>query len=317
MRKAILLFALSIAVCGCNERRDLPRLEPLARGLAEAWQPVARDLKLEIHPENDGEQVTMHCILRNVSAKEIDVDQETLPWNNADAFSVSAVAADGRVIEQRPAPVPALVARISAPHAPVPLAPGESIEGRIDMGFMRIGSIPHSKDLLLLWSYPRLKDWLSDAHYMLGGITLLKASSPTTGSAKTEFESASGTSVPTQQLNQDLRNAPETLVINDEVIRLLAFPWQERIRLISEHGTALPLTLRVQAIWMLQDGQIWNVDSIEETVGKSNRSSRDFLVHDGPNWDSRKPVDVVLKLRDDKGATHFLAVRHQHVAAVE
>jgi hypothetical protein len=140
--------------------------------------------------------------------------------------------------------------------------------------------------------------------------------SPATGSPKTELESVGATSVPTQQLKQDLRDAPETLVINDEVIRLQAFPWQERIRLISEYGTPLPPTLRVQAIWMLKDGQIWNVGAIEETVGESNGSSRDFLVHDGPNWESMTPVDVVIKLRDDKG-THLLAVRHQRIAAVE
>jgi len=29
------------------------------------------------------------------------------------------------------------------------------------------------------------------------------------------------------------------------------------------------------------------------------------------------PVDVVLTLRDDKGAIHWLAVRHQRIAAVE
>ena len=133
MRKVIVLFALSIVVCGCNERGGKLRLEPLARGLAEAWQPVALDLKLEIHPENNGEQVTMHCVLRNVSAKAIDVDQESLPWNNADAFSVSAVAADGKVVQQNPVSAPTVIARISAPHAPVALASGESMEARIDM----------------------------------------------------------------------------------------------------------------------------------------------------------------------------------------
>ncbi len=138
-----------------------------------------------------------------------------------------------------------------------------------------------------------------------------------TGAPKTELETVAGTSVPTQQLKQDLRDAPESLVINNEVIRLLAFPWQDRIRLISEHGTPLPLTLRILAIWMLRDGQIWNVDAIEETVGESNGSSRDFLVHDDPNWDSMTPVDVVIKLRDDKDTTHLLAVRHQRIAAAE
>jgi len=317
MRKAIVLFTLSIAVCGCNKHGGQPRLEPLARGLAEAWPPVSLVMKLDIHPEINGEQVTLHCVLRNMSANEIDVDQESLPWNNARDFSVSAVAPDGEVIQQTPVSAPAVIAHISAPHAPVAFASGESMEGRIDMGLIRISNIPHNEDLLLLWSYPLLKDWRYEAHYTLSGVMLLKARPPATGFTKTKLETVGGTSVPTQQLKQDLRDAQETLVINDEVIRLRAFPWQNRIRLISGHGTPLPLSLRVQAIWMLQDGQIWNVDAIEETVGESNGSSRDFLVHDGPNWESITPADVVMKLRDDKGATHFLAVRPQRVAAVE
>lgn len=319
MRKASVLFALSIAVCGCNKHGGQPRLEPLARALAEAWQPVSLEMKLDISAEVNGEQVTLRCILRNISAKEIDVDQESLPWNNAGAFSVSAVAAGGEVIQQTPISTPAVIAHISAPHAPVPFASGESMEARIDMGLIRISDIPHNEDWLLLWSYPLLKDWRSEAHYALSGVTLLKARSqtPATGFPKTKLETVSGTSVPTQQLKQNLRDAQETLVIKDEVIRLKAFPWQNRIRLISEHGTPLPPTLRVQAVWMLQEGNIWNVDAVEETVGESNGSSRDFLVHDGPKWESTTPADVVVKLRDDAGATHFLAVRHQRMAAVE
>jgi hypothetical protein len=51
----------SIAVCGCNKHGGQPRLESLERGLAEAWQPVTLDMKLDIHAEANGEQVTMHC----------------------------------------------------------------------------------------------------------------------------------------------------------------------------------------------------------------------------------------------------------------
>ncbi len=68
---------------------------------------------------------------------------------------------------------------------------------------------------------------------------------------------------------------------------------------------------------MLQNGRIWNVSEIEETNGESNGSSRDFLVHDGPNWESMTPADVVIKLRDDEGATHLLAARRQRIAATE
>lgn len=317
MRKILFFFALSIAVCSCNKGEGQHHLEPLARGLAEAWQPVALDMRLDIHPEATGDQVTLLCVLRNVSANDIVVDRESLPWNNGDIFSVSAVDANGKVIQQDPVSAPVEIARIGAPHDPIVFTPGESMEGRIDLGLMHIDKLRRNEDLLLLWSYPLLKDWRSEAHYTLSGVMLLKARPPATGFPKTKLETVSGTSVPTQQLKQELRNAQETLVINNEVIRLKAFPWQNRIRLISEHGTPLPLTLRVQAIWMLQDSQIWNVDAIEETVGESNGSSRDFLVHDGPNWESMTPADVVIKLRDDKGAIHFLAVRHQRIAAVE
>ena len=203
MRKAIVLFALAFAVCGCNKQGGQAPLEPLARGLAEAWQPVALGMKLDMHPEVHGEQVTMHCILRNISASEIDVDQESLPWNNADAFSVSAVAADGEVIHQKPVSAGAVIARISAPHAPVAFASGESMEGGIDMRLMRISGITRNADLLFLWSYALPKDWRSEAHYTLSGVALLKAKSrtPATASPKTEPDSSlSGTSVPTQKM---------------------------------------------------------------------------------------------------------------------
>jgi hypothetical protein len=177
MRNPFIIVAIAIVMCGCNDQAGLPRLEPLARGLAEGWQPEAVNLKLEIHPDVDG-QAILHCVLRNVSAKEIDVDQESLPWNNADAFSLSAVAANGDVIKQKPLQVSAVIAHISAPHMPVPLAPGEHIDGNLDLNIMQIGDIPHNKDILLLWSFPRLKDWASDLHYMLSGITLVKVRSP-------------------------------------------------------------------------------------------------------------------------------------------
>jgi hypothetical protein len=71
MRNAIVLLAVLMVACGCNEGKGHPGLEPLARGLAEAWQPVAHDIKLDIRPEADGNHVTLHCVLRNLFASEI------------------------------------------------------------------------------------------------------------------------------------------------------------------------------------------------------------------------------------------------------
>jgi hypothetical protein len=219
------------------------------------------------------------------------------------------------------------------------IASGEYTQGRFGMEFMPIMDLPRNEALLILWSYRQLKDWTSGDQYVLSGITLLNAPSLATAPATINLETISATSVPTQQLKQALRDAPETLVLDNTVIRLMVFPWENRMpmavsrdantglttsdsmhigfRLISEHGKTLPMTLRVQAIWMVQDDQIWNVGEIEETVGASRGSSRDFLVHDVPHWRSMAPVDVVLTLRDDKDAVHWLAARDQRITAVE
>jgi hypothetical protein len=116
MHKAIVIFALSIAVFGCDKHGGQPRLGPLADALAEAWQPGALDMKLDIYPEINTEQVTLHCVLRNISKHEIDVDLASLPWSNAGNFSVSAVAASGEVIQQTPV-VPKGVPRQQSQHS--------------------------------------------------------------------------------------------------------------------------------------------------------------------------------------------------------
>jgi hypothetical protein len=174
MRNVIVFVALSIVICGCSERGGQPQFEALARGLAEAWHPAAYDLKLEIHAEAYGERVTLRCVLQNITWKAIDVNSSELPWKNADLLSIDAVAANGKVIHRNPPPVE--IVRLSGPRMPLTIAPGESMEGRIDLGAVPISGLPRSEDLLLLWSY-----WLSDGHsdagYMLSGITLLKAKS--------------------------------------------------------------------------------------------------------------------------------------------
>jgi hypothetical protein len=173
MRKLISLFALSILVFGCSEQAGHPGLESLARGLGEAWPPANRELKLEIQSENEGDRVTLHCVLRNVSlaGASINVDASELPWLNSDLFDINAVGADGTVVHRNPIPV---VARISGPHRPVAIASGESMEGEIDLAAMPIGALKRNEGWLLLWSYS-IGDGHSEKYYALSGIMLVKA----------------------------------------------------------------------------------------------------------------------------------------------
>jgi len=357
MLKLIVLLALSIIVLGCGERAAQQRFEALARGLVDAWQPVSRDLKLEIHAENNGERVILRCELKNVSAKAIEVDASTLPWNNADLFSVNAVGADGKLKLQQPQPPPVEIIRLSAPRAPMSIASGESLSGWFDLSIMPIKDLPRNEDWILLWSYGLLRAWRSDAPYVLNGITLVTAKSQTLVAVPQTIpdSSLSGTSAPIANTKPvvgpspdrkppsalDLRDAPETVVIENTVIRLQIFPWENRMpmatsrdpntglskpdsrpmkisfRLLSETGTPLPSILRADRIWIIQADEVWETNAIYETVGESNEISRDFTVHDGPTWQSMAPIDGVIRLMDRKGSAFFLAVRHQKISAVE
>ena len=176
MRAVIGLLVLSIFVCSCSQRDGLPRLQPLARGFAEAWQPLPRDFNLDIRAERNGDDLIMHCILRNISAKVLEVDTSTLPWNNADWFSAIAVAADGRVVAQNKGPPP-LLSCISAPPKAMAIPSGDSREAMFDLKVVPLTTLPRNEDLLLVWSYQELKHWDSDQKYVLSGMTLLNARS--------------------------------------------------------------------------------------------------------------------------------------------
>ena len=116
---------------GLHQQGGEPRLEPLADGLSEAMQPAYADFKLEIHAIHKGNQVTLHCILRNISIAEsaIDIDASTLPWHNADMFGIDAVSASGKLVHRYIPPV----ARISGLPTPITIAAGKAIEGEMDL----------------------------------------------------------------------------------------------------------------------------------------------------------------------------------------
>jgi hypothetical protein len=337
IRGALIVLAMLIAADGCSGNQEKSTLRSMAPGLTEAWQPVAQDMKLDLQAETGGKSVVLRGVLRNLSAGEIVVNRESLPWDNADAFSVSIVTSKGKVIRQRSI-VPAAIFRIGAPPAPVAVVPGGSIEGNLDLGLMRIDEIPRNEDVLILWSYPRLKEWNSEKQYALSGILLLPARSETKTQAftTTPLSSQGGTSVITQQMKQGLHDATESIVIDDTVIRLMAFPWRNQMpmaispgftppgrplhlsfRLISDPGTRLPSTLRVQSVWLVQNNQLWSGSDLEETIGAATASSRDFIVHAGPQWSSDAQLDVVVAVGDSNDTVKWLAARNQRIGTAD
>ena len=176
MRNVIAFIAFFVLICGCRDRGRDPPLEPLARGLSEVMQPPYADFALEIRAIDNGNRVTLHCVLRNVSigATAIEVDASTLPWRNPDIFDINAVAANGKVV--RRSPPPPVIARISGPRTPMTIESGKSIEGDIDLGATPITNLPRNEDLLILWG-ASIQELQSDNAYVLRGVTFLKARS--------------------------------------------------------------------------------------------------------------------------------------------
>jgi hypothetical protein len=83
------------------------------------------------------------------------------------------------------------------------------------------------------------------------------------------------------------------------------------IQLIADKGTPVPSTLHADTVWIIQRDQVWTTNAIEERRGELNASSCEFAIAKGPMWEPASYVDVVISLKDGKGAPSLLAIRHQ------
>ena len=133
-----------------------------------------------------------------------------------------------------------------------------------------------------------------------------------------------------------LQHAQEILTIGESVLRLKAFIWRDFmpigvpddpnearavvadargmraiIQLIDDKGTPIPSTLHADTVWIIQGDQVWTTKAIEERRGELDASSCEFAIAKGPMWQPSSYVDVVIGLKDGKGATSLLAIRHQ------
>ena len=240
MRKLIALFTLSIVAAGCSGGGGHPRLEPLARGLSDAMQPAYADLRLEISALNEGDRVTLHCVLRNVSiaATAIDVDASTLPWRNTDFFEIDAVTANGKVIHRSPWPIQ--LGRISALPSPLTVASGKTIEGDMYLHEMPITGLPTNEDLLLLWS-TSIRVFNSESATELSGVTFLKA----TQAIADKRPSPKSPEVPKMPSGPSLSGTSVSPLTPDEPwFNPLGGTWTPDAVIISEMKVALDSALR-------------------------------------------------------------------------
>ena len=85
------------------------------------------------------------------------------------------------------------------------------------------------------------------------------------------------------------------------------------VTLTEEHGMPVPPTLHAEKIWILQGESVWETSTIEE---RRNDTRCDFVVRNGPKWQPRSAVDVIVRLKDGNGRSFLLAMPNQAIGAV-
>jgi hypothetical protein len=153
MRIATALVASLFALYGCttrdgNKNNEIPALEPLARGLKEAWPHSTYDINMTILVAQVNGHEVLRCRLENTSANTIELNSSTLPWVTPGLFDFAAVTAAGKVVRRN-----GFVNQLMNMPASVFIAPGGTLEGNVDWAYMPIGELPRNEDILLVWSH--------------------------------------------------------------------------------------------------------------------------------------------------------------------
>jgi len=168
MRNSVLLVASLLVLYGCHARDDSANLAAVARGLDDVWPQATRDARMTMYIKRSENRELLHCRLVNTSEHALELNRSALPWITTNLFRVGAVTAKGQVL---PAPPPVVIQIVAEP-AFLSIAPGETLEGDLDLEHFPIGGTPRNEDLLLIWSHP-LEISGQAPNVWLSGITFL------------------------------------------------------------------------------------------------------------------------------------------------
>jgi hypothetical protein len=127
-------------------------------------------------------------------------------------------------------------------------------------------------------------------------------------------------------LLREIRDAPESIKINNAVLRLNANLWRDfmpticaaepcrpmlgRLRVAAESRKSISLALHADKVWLIQGAQVWESYAIAQ---RTDDSALEFEIRDGPGLEPGSRVDVVVRLFDNNGKIYWLAVHRQSV----
>lgn len=125
---------------------------------------------------------------------------------------------------------------------------------------------------------------------------------------------------------ESLKTAPEAITVADRCLLLKTELWRDFMPISPPDGkpligslilqamehASLPPGIRVEAVWVINDGTVWSPSPLE--VHRGNDSTQmEIVVRNGPKWEPGVKVDVVVRVRDAQGQTYLLKAPRQEI----
>ena len=125
----------------------------------------------------------------------------------------------------------------------------------------------------------------------------------------------------------EFRDVPATAVIGGLTLSLEPYLWRDFqpssppngkplvavVRLHSVDGTAIPASVRVAGLWIVNGGEVWTASPREQQLRTLGASMFEVVARDGPKWGPAIDVDVVVGVRDGAGALSLLRAPAQRI----
>ncbi|MES2462276.1 MAG: hypothetical protein V4671_16945 [Armatimonadota bacterium] len=139
--------------------------------------------------------------------------------------------------------------------------------------------------------------------------------------------SGGDTTVPNTTIPQ-LRRAPEQITLrNGQSLRLDAYVWRDftpggslderrmiaLLRVETTDQRPMPAGTRVEAAWVTDGEDVWNVAVVEESPLVPGSARLEVIGRNGPLWEPGTLVDVIVQIRDDQNIPHRLQDRQEPI----